>query len=89
MRECTERSLDLLGKSRSSANSWQRDELLTVARSTFTDTALDGIYFTDAEGFTEVILDNSTSIVRLVDYVVFPADLQDQYTADIARVLQM
>jgi hypothetical protein len=86
MMDCAMQSLDYLKLSRSIGVPWQRDKLLDVARAAFPLTPMDGIYFQDEEGFTEVVLDNSGNLIEILDQVVFTRGADRQYAAAINRV---
>jgi hypothetical protein len=86
MMDCTFRCTDYLGLPRSAANSWQRDELLQIARHAVPNIWIDGIYFEDEANVTEVILDNSGGLIEIVDQIVFRKREEARYTAQIRRV---
>ena len=83
---CTFRCTDYLGLPRIAANSWQRDEFLKDARRAVPSILIDGIYFEDEAGLTEVILDNSRGLIRVVDQIVFPKGEVARNAAQIRRV---
>lgn len=86
MMSCTFRCADYLGLPRIAANTWQRDELLKIARRAVPSILIDGIYFEDEAGLTEVILDNSSGLIRVVDQIVFPKREVARNAAQICRV---
>lgn len=83
---CTFRCTDYLGLPRFAANSWQRDELPKIARRAVPSIWIDGIYFEDEAGLTEVILDNSRGLIRVVDQIVFRKGEVVRNSAQICRV---
>jgi hypothetical protein len=86
MKCCVQQSLDHLRLSYTTFLTWQRDELLHVARAALPKIVMDGIYFQDEAGLTEVILDNSGGLIRIMDQIVFPRGADSEYAPDINRV---
>jgi hypothetical protein len=86
MMSCTFRCTDYCSLPRSVGNSWQRDELLKIARRAVPHIRIDGIYFEDEANLTEVILDNSDGLIEIVDQIVFRKREEARNAAQIRRV---
>lgn len=89
MASCVFQSLEYLGLPNRIANTWQRDELIKIARQSVPDGSIDGIYFEDQANLTEVILDNSGKLIDIVDQAVFRKEEAPQYAALINRVCKI
>ncbi len=89
MASCVFQCLEYLGLPNRIANTWQRDELIKIARQSVPDVSIDGIYFEDQANLTEVILDNSGKLVDIVDQAVFRKEEAAQYAAQINRVCKI
>jgi hypothetical protein len=84
MQSFTRFALDALEIPARSANTWQRDALLNLVRSG-TETSVDAILF-EADGNSELILDNREGLLTIEDQAIFPRSQPDREA--IARVLQ-